>query len=553
MPGLPRALNLTEAVAYLVEFVKTFPDSVVTINELIAEGERVVSRYTMTGSQTNGFQGLPPTQNTPFNVPGVAVITFHNGLRIHQWEMRDELLLLQQISPRKASFVSFDQMTRFRPTPPSGRPSPARPAPVLRPGSPVEQALESLRTSSFPPEETLILGTLKGTSVSLETKKRSILTQGIAHNLTSPQPATYTAELRALKAIDLQQLLKQKPSFTGLPSKPGGIPKQEPLGEIAIRFDLADGDLLEARGYISAALSTDESGDYLLLFTIMATITHGTGAHEGANGVFSSTGWSKIGPSLDAQPAEVNYRASFIFRISRASAPASLVPPSLPTDLRPSFHGQSVPDHEPPSLLITGLGAEVATIREIKGISYIVARGDMFTLNGRPLGYYIGTFELSSGLDLESLFPGDSNTPSTQNGTTKPADESAIIGRLKVRFWFHELGTTSVVGSATAKILPLPNGDSLFMIAASGTVSDGKGAFQRVSGLECECGSAVIPKGSRLGPGTSLFFRTYFQQQVVFNGENTAARARAAGILDAIGEHGQGLLSLPSKGHPYEL
>src|SRR4051794_11683218 len=49
-----------------------FPDMIWTVHEQIAEGEKVVSRFTWTGTHKGDFMGIPPTNKT-VEVWGVVI------------------------------------------------------------------------------------------------------------------------------------------------------------------------------------------------------------------------------------------------------------------------------------------------------------------------------------------------------------------------------------------------------------------------------------------------------------------------------------------------
>lgn len=55
-----------------------FPDFVIDIEELVVDGDRVVEVCTITGTDTGGFMGLPPTGKA-FRVPAVFVYALQDG------------------------------------------------------------------------------------------------------------------------------------------------------------------------------------------------------------------------------------------------------------------------------------------------------------------------------------------------------------------------------------------------------------------------------------------------------------------------------------------
>lgn len=73
-----------------------FPDLHFTIEDQIAEGDRVVTRWSARGTHTGEFQGIPPT-GTQFRLTGIDIDRIANGKVVECWPNADELGLLQQL------------------------------------------------------------------------------------------------------------------------------------------------------------------------------------------------------------------------------------------------------------------------------------------------------------------------------------------------------------------------------------------------------------------------------------------------------------------------
>lgn len=73
-----------------------FPDLEVTIEDQVAEGDRVATRWTARGTHQGEFQGVPPTGN-PMEISGIAMARIANGKVIEQWATPDLLTMMQQI------------------------------------------------------------------------------------------------------------------------------------------------------------------------------------------------------------------------------------------------------------------------------------------------------------------------------------------------------------------------------------------------------------------------------------------------------------------------
>lgn len=77
-------------------FLAAFPDLHWTIEEQIAEGEKVVSRFSMTGTHRGEFLGIPATGRS-INTWGVVIDVVRDGRFAESRIIMDTLSLMQQI------------------------------------------------------------------------------------------------------------------------------------------------------------------------------------------------------------------------------------------------------------------------------------------------------------------------------------------------------------------------------------------------------------------------------------------------------------------------
>ena len=70
-----------------------FPDIKYTINAMYAEGDKVATRYSATGTHTGDFRGIPPTGKS-FNLTGHMIHRIRNGQKIEGWGVWDTVGLL---------------------------------------------------------------------------------------------------------------------------------------------------------------------------------------------------------------------------------------------------------------------------------------------------------------------------------------------------------------------------------------------------------------------------------------------------------------------------
>ena len=81
-------------------FLAGFPDMHSTIDELVAEGDRVVMRWTIRGTHTGEFNGMKPTGKT-VSIPILEELRIADGLLAEAWDSFDQLGLLQQIEANR--------------------------------------------------------------------------------------------------------------------------------------------------------------------------------------------------------------------------------------------------------------------------------------------------------------------------------------------------------------------------------------------------------------------------------------------------------------------
>lgn len=93
----PEAPRGTETMKAFVTTLRTgFPDLRFTVEDVIAEGDLVACRFTMTGTNTGGFMDAPATGRS-VSVQGVDIMRFRDGRVIEHWGITDQLSLLQQL------------------------------------------------------------------------------------------------------------------------------------------------------------------------------------------------------------------------------------------------------------------------------------------------------------------------------------------------------------------------------------------------------------------------------------------------------------------------
>ena len=81
---------------FLSMIFRSFPDFHLTIEDMIAEGDKVWVRLTITATHTSEFYGLAPTGNK-FTEPSVWIYRIVNGKVVEGWDVQDELDFYKKI------------------------------------------------------------------------------------------------------------------------------------------------------------------------------------------------------------------------------------------------------------------------------------------------------------------------------------------------------------------------------------------------------------------------------------------------------------------------
>lgn len=81
---------------FVVMYRKAFPDLRITIDEQIAEGESVVTRWTATGTHEGELMGMAATGKQA-TTAGINVNRVAGGKLVEGWGLFDQLGLLQQL------------------------------------------------------------------------------------------------------------------------------------------------------------------------------------------------------------------------------------------------------------------------------------------------------------------------------------------------------------------------------------------------------------------------------------------------------------------------
>jgi predicted ester cyclase len=94
IPGMPPGREGQKAAASF--FHAAFPEIAIKVEDLVADGDRVVDRWTATMRHGGEFFGIPPTGKT-VTLTGIDISRIAGGQVVETWHQEDILGLMQQL------------------------------------------------------------------------------------------------------------------------------------------------------------------------------------------------------------------------------------------------------------------------------------------------------------------------------------------------------------------------------------------------------------------------------------------------------------------------
>lgn len=94
LPGMPSGPEGSKML--ITSYRNAFPDLHFTVDEQVAEGNTVVTRWTAHGTNNGELAGMPATGKSA-TVTGVGVDRIENGMIVESWGLFDQFGMLQQL------------------------------------------------------------------------------------------------------------------------------------------------------------------------------------------------------------------------------------------------------------------------------------------------------------------------------------------------------------------------------------------------------------------------------------------------------------------------
>jgi steroid delta-isomerase-like uncharacterized protein len=78
------------------KYLSVFPDIRFEMEDMVAEGDKVAFRWTVSGTHTGDGLGVPPT-GKEVRFAGMGIVRFENGRIVEGWDSYDRMGMMQQL------------------------------------------------------------------------------------------------------------------------------------------------------------------------------------------------------------------------------------------------------------------------------------------------------------------------------------------------------------------------------------------------------------------------------------------------------------------------
>ena len=82
---------------YVGRFINALPDANVTVEDEIAEGDKIVQRFTMRGTHQGETEEFGPPTGRQIELKGMTISRIEGGKIVEDWDSYDNLSTLQQL------------------------------------------------------------------------------------------------------------------------------------------------------------------------------------------------------------------------------------------------------------------------------------------------------------------------------------------------------------------------------------------------------------------------------------------------------------------------
>jgi steroid delta-isomerase-like uncharacterized protein len=86
-----------EARQFVSMYKTAFPDLNVTVEDTMAEGDKVITRYIVRGTHEGEIEEFGPPTGRHLELEGITIHRIEDGKIVEEWERYDNLGMLQQL------------------------------------------------------------------------------------------------------------------------------------------------------------------------------------------------------------------------------------------------------------------------------------------------------------------------------------------------------------------------------------------------------------------------------------------------------------------------
>jgi len=86
-----------EAKQFIAIYKSAFPDLSVTVEDEIAEGDKVVTRWTLRGTHQGEIEEFGPPTGRQVELKGISISRIEGGKIVEEWNSYDNLGVMQQL------------------------------------------------------------------------------------------------------------------------------------------------------------------------------------------------------------------------------------------------------------------------------------------------------------------------------------------------------------------------------------------------------------------------------------------------------------------------
>ena len=89
--------GLQEAKQFYSTYLSAFPDFNATVEDVIAEGDKAVTRWTVRGTHQGEIEEIGPPTGKQVEIKGITIHRIEGGKIVEEWERYDNLSVMQQL------------------------------------------------------------------------------------------------------------------------------------------------------------------------------------------------------------------------------------------------------------------------------------------------------------------------------------------------------------------------------------------------------------------------------------------------------------------------